>query len=77
MFRSALCLAVMAGPAAAATLDFTDACGGPCTDTAEISQAYGDIAGQLDITYDGDPTFSGDQPLFWWGTGYAALQGVA
>ncbi len=62
----------------AAILDFSsDACvGGPCSNTAEISQDYGDIAGELDVTYDGDTSAAGIQSMFWWDTGYTGLSGV-
>lgn len=67
-----------AAPLGAAVLDFEGAiCGGPCINASEISQDYGDIAGEVDVVYDGDTGTAGDQPLSFWKTGYTGLTNVA
>lgn len=73
----ASCL-VLSLPASAATIDFSgDACVGSCSNSAAISQDHGDIAGQLDVTYDGDASTTGTiEPMFWWESGYVGLTGV-
>lgn len=62
-----------AAGAAATTLTFDgNACGGGCNNGNPISQAYGDVTGQLDVTYS-----AGTSVVQFWGTGYSGLTNVA
>jgi PEP-CTERM motif len=57
------------------TFDTNTACGNnPCTDGQTISQSYGDIPGQVNVSYF-DVNNSNAQ-LNWWNTQYNDLQGV-
>lgn len=75
-----LAFATGAAQAATYTLDFAgDICGtgtGACANGSAIAQGYGDVAGQLDVIYDGNAA-TGQQPLLHWGTGYETLGHVA
>jgi hypothetical protein len=78
---SAAALGVSATAAGAVTLTFDGAAcaDGACSSNGEaISQGYGDIVGQLDVSHDrviGDAT--PNQALSWWNLNYSDLQGVA
>lgn len=80
---------VLAGTAHANTLDFGQGPGAPsictsapsgvgalstCVDYSYISQGYGDVAGVVDVSYNGQDTPG--QSLRWWSTGYNTLYGV-
>jgi hypothetical protein len=77
-------LAVSPAFATPITIDFNQAvaCPGGCTNGEGILQSFGDVAGLVDITYT-DRTGLGNSPkgsapsLFYWGTGYSGLTGVA
>lgn len=72
----ALCVA---GPAGAYTLDFaaSDVCdGAPCVNFAAISQSYGDVAGQLDVIYDGDASTLVLDDFSYWTNDYSGHDDV-
>ena len=73
--------AFLAPTASAALLDFSGnicaTAGGVCGNGSAIDQSYGDIAGVLDVTWDGDRSAAGLQPVMHWGTGYESLSHVA
>lgn len=74
-------LAAVAPGAQAAVLDFSGpACVGnaACASGVQISSAYGDVPGALDVRYDSDFASSAvNDPLSFWDTGYGDLSGVA
>lgn len=84
----ALILAAVAGASAPAAaieyvLDFSgNICGdggspmGACYNFASISQAYGDVAGVVDVSHSGD-IFNPGSALKFWDTGYSGLVNVA
>lgn len=72
----------MGAPAAQAaiyTLDFDRmaACAGNCGNGSAISQTYGDVAGVVDVQYDGDHTTAVVTQMAWWDDSYNDLRGVA
>lgn len=73
----------MGAPAAQAaiyTLDFDGAVAcqpNACSSGTQISQAFGDVAGVVDVRYDGDAIGAGVQPMYWWADSYNDLRGVA
>jgi len=74
---SAWLIGLIASSAPAAVLDFSgDICGGPCDEDAFaefFDDSYGDIPGQLDVTY-----AIGNIPnLLYWTNGYGGLLDVA
>jgi len=84
---AALAIALSAGSASATTytLDFSgNICGDgteACGNGSEISQGYGDVAGQVDVIYDSNTTV-GDEGsdasrMFHWGPSYSDLTSVA
>lgn len=82
LFATACLFGLCAAPAAAGVLTFSgDICGGPCAvdqSFIPISNDYGDIAGQLDVSYftlvNGAVAVSN---LFYWKNNYGGLDGVA
>lgn len=77
---AALLLAATSAHATSVSLTFDgDACSdGVCNTSGEtISQDYGDISGQVDVTYDGSQAADGLQAWSFWTTGYEELQDVA
>lgn len=86
-------LALAFGGAQALTLDFGNGPSAPnicsaavdgsgafsaCSDFGYINQAYGDVAGVVDVTYSQPSSSSSSSPLSlrWWSTGYNDLYGV-
>ena len=65
-----------AAKAVVLTFDAADACGVACTNSAFISQTYGDTA-LVDVRFDGDVINAGFENMRWWGAGYSDLFGVA
>lgn len=88
---TAAALVLASSQANALTLDFGDQSGNPqicsysadglgdiaiCSDGRAISQTYGDVAGQVDVTYS-TPRAANPQSLLWWARNYNSLYGVA
>ena len=74
--------ALWMAPASAATLDFSGpicvgGLGGACASGFFIDQSYGDIAGQVDVQWDGDSATAGLQNAHYWAYGYETLTDVA
>lgn len=91
ILTGALAAFCLSGAAQAAVLDFNPSvASGTCEDSTDtivvcgngssIRQAYGDIAGQLDVIYDNDAALPGtlsQQRLQWWNQQYSNLTGIA
>ena len=84
-------LALAFGDAQAITLDFgsgptapticsrlIDGSGAlaPCVDNGLVNQAYGDVAGVVDVTYYSNPARAMPPSLHWWSENYNDLYGV-
>lgn len=77
-FLAPVFAASLAGMASAASLTFDGPiCNGICTNDGLIDQSYGDIAGQLDVIYDGNRNTTAAENLRFWTTGYESLVNVA
>ncbi|WP_424971209.1 VPLPA-CTERM sorting domain-containing protein [Dinoroseobacter sp. S76] len=77
---TALFLATSAAHATSVSLTFDgDACAdGLCNaDREAISQDYGDIAGEVEVTYDAAQSVNGLQPWIYWNLGYEELVDAA
>ncbi len=82
ILATACLFGLVAAPAAAGLLNFSgDICGGPCAVDQQfipIGDDYGDVPGQLDISYAIVVNGTVVVPnLFYWKTGYGGLDGVA
>ena len=76
---TALALALAAGSVSAATLTFDGViCGGvACGNGSAIDQTYGDITGQVEVSYDADRNTAALQNVLHWSSGYETLTSVA
>jgi hypothetical protein len=57
--------------------DICDTADGTCGNTARILQSYGDVAGLLDVQWDGSRSSPALEDFFFWETGYETLENVA
>ncbi|MCF2906420.1 VPLPA-CTERM sorting domain-containing protein [Octadecabacter sp. CECT 8868] len=80
LISTAAALVAFSSPAFAATLDFSgDICtgGGACSNGLQIDQAYGDIAGELDVVWDADTATAANENVLFWNGNYEDLGSVA